>query len=248
VSSSLDMPTLAQKANEAHRKAAETAKAAIEYARECGSYLIEAKELCGHGNWLSWLSDNFEGSHRTANRYMTIARNWREITAKSDTVSDLTMTQALKPEPKTKLRGWLLCNTEEIGRACTLCFDVLSDLTLTLDAKGFSAEEIAKRLGVPDEWVVKVLYPEYQGWMVHQFKAFAYERAAWIICESQGHYPEVKETLLARARQHSLMRDRLMPGRWGFGNGLDAWMDELNKTRWALGIDLDDTVKLASHG
>ena len=55
-------------------------KDAIAAAVKAGKYLIEAKVLLGHGNWLGWLKVNCKGiREKTAQRYMTLA--------KSDTVS-----------------------------------------------------------------------------------------------------------------------------------------------------------------
>jgi hypothetical protein len=39
-----------------------------------GCYLIEAKELCQHGDWEDWLKQYFAYSIRTAQRFMAIAQ------------------------------------------------------------------------------------------------------------------------------------------------------------------------------
>ena len=38
-----------------------------------GVALVYAKELLGHGDWLPWLEENFNGSQPTASRYMKMA-------------------------------------------------------------------------------------------------------------------------------------------------------------------------------
>lgn len=49
-------------------------KDAIAAAVKAGKYLIEAKALLGHGNWLAWLKANCKGiREKTAQRYMTLA-------------------------------------------------------------------------------------------------------------------------------------------------------------------------------
>lgn len=43
-------------------------------ARECGLYLIEAKEQVGHGKWMEWANSNLGFSLEIAHRYMRFAR------------------------------------------------------------------------------------------------------------------------------------------------------------------------------
>jgi hypothetical protein len=52
---------------------------------EAGRRLTEAKELCGHGNWLAWLHHEFEWDERSARRFICVY----ELSLKSDTVADL---------------------------------------------------------------------------------------------------------------------------------------------------------------
>jgi len=42
--------------------------------RQAGKYLIEAKEACGHGNWLSWVKKNVRFEYRQVARYMKLAK------------------------------------------------------------------------------------------------------------------------------------------------------------------------------
>jgi Protein of unknown function (DUF3102) len=39
---------------------------------EIGRHLIEAKDLCGHGNWLAWLDKEFGWTERTALNFMRV--------------------------------------------------------------------------------------------------------------------------------------------------------------------------------
>jgi hypothetical protein len=52
---------------------------------DIGAYLLEARELCEHGNWLDWLFTEFEYAVSTAERYMNAAR----LSAKFPTVRNL---------------------------------------------------------------------------------------------------------------------------------------------------------------
>ena len=52
---------------------------------EIGRRLIEAKKLCGHGNWLSWLKREFGWKEQSTRNFMNVA----EMAAKSPTVGDL---------------------------------------------------------------------------------------------------------------------------------------------------------------
>lgn len=45
-------------------------------ALHCGEALLEIKRLLGHGQWIPWLEKNFDGSVRTAEVYMGIAKHW----------------------------------------------------------------------------------------------------------------------------------------------------------------------------
>ena len=48
------------------------AKRTIADAIEIGHHLIEAKKLCGHGNWLPWLNREFGWSEDTAERFIRV--------------------------------------------------------------------------------------------------------------------------------------------------------------------------------
>jgi len=64
---------LAERANEEHRAAEDSVKQSVFHAIRAGEALLQAKSLCMHGTWMSWLRQNFKGSHRTANLYMQLA-------------------------------------------------------------------------------------------------------------------------------------------------------------------------------
>jgi hypothetical protein len=80
---------------------------ALSAAWRAGGLLIEAKKhvrrRMGRGAWLPWLEQNFEGSARTAQRYMCLARCITE----SGSLVDLSLRQAyfrlgISTEPKSR--------------------------------------------------------------------------------------------------------------------------------------------------
>lgn len=70
-----DLDELAAMANKLHAEVEKHEQDMLQAACDAGQVLIKAKELAGHGNWLSWLEVNFKGSEDTAERYMTLASN-----------------------------------------------------------------------------------------------------------------------------------------------------------------------------
>ena len=88
--------------NREHRAAQEHATAAIQHARRAGELLLEAKAALQHGDWSAWIDQHFDGSERTAQRYMRLSRHWHELEAKAPRVADLTLNaaEALLAEPK----------------------------------------------------------------------------------------------------------------------------------------------------
>jgi hypothetical protein len=66
---------LARSANLSHRWAAASAGAVIAHIVAAGHALVQARDLCEEGGWLHWLRKNFDGSIRTAQRSMRVARH-----------------------------------------------------------------------------------------------------------------------------------------------------------------------------
>ncbi|HQU43307.1 MAG: hypothetical protein B7Z73_01140 [Planctomycetia bacterium 21-64-5] len=88
---------LAMRANLAHDLAK---KAAVQFCRhsvEAGMALMEAQDLCPEGAWLAWLADHFDGSARTAQRYMQQAS---EVILLGDSSAELTLNH---PEELSRL-------------------------------------------------------------------------------------------------------------------------------------------------
>jgi hypothetical protein len=90
------LATLAEQINDHHRQAEAALRSGLEHALAAGRLLIEAKELCVHGTWGQWLAEHFEGSARTAQCYMRVAKRWPELEAKAQRVADLSFREAAR--------------------------------------------------------------------------------------------------------------------------------------------------------
>lgn len=91
------LPALAEQINTEHRQCEEAIRTAVQHAIYAGELLAEAKALCEHGGWLAWLSGNFEGSERTAQAYMRLAREWPKLTdGNPQRVADLSYREAVR--------------------------------------------------------------------------------------------------------------------------------------------------------
>lgn len=89
-----DTTGLASQINEEHKQAEESAQKALSHALKCGELLCWAKERVPHGQWSQWLASNFEGSGRSAQRYMRLYQNRESIEAKTPRVADLSLKAA----------------------------------------------------------------------------------------------------------------------------------------------------------
>jgi hypothetical protein len=90
------LENLAAQINEEHRACAGIFRKALEHAIRAGELLTEAKEQCPHGEWLPWLTHNFEGAPRTAQDYMRLYKHRDELRAKTRDSAYLSMNRALK--------------------------------------------------------------------------------------------------------------------------------------------------------
>ena len=74
-----ELGTLADKINAEHRACQAAANTALEHAMNAGDLLLEVRAECPHGTWQDWVDDNFEGSLRTSQIYMYLARRREEV-------------------------------------------------------------------------------------------------------------------------------------------------------------------------
>jgi hypothetical protein len=70
-----DIEELTQRANHLASECQEAIQQVVWYAVECGEVLQAVKAELGHGKWLQWLSEDWQHSERTAERYMQLAAN-----------------------------------------------------------------------------------------------------------------------------------------------------------------------------
>ena len=91
------LPALAEQINAEHRQAVAALNDGLEHAHRGGELLRRAKAKCPHGGFSEWLRKNFEGSERTAQMYMQIAKRWPQIEeAKAQRIALLTYSGAIK--------------------------------------------------------------------------------------------------------------------------------------------------------
>lgn len=102
----VDLVTLAGRANQAHRDCELSYGSALAFAFDAGTALLQAKANVGHGEWLPWLAENIEFDERVAQRYMRLAEHREVLKAKG--ASDLGIEAALKqistPRPERQER------------------------------------------------------------------------------------------------------------------------------------------------
>ena len=93
-----DLPTLAARVRAAHADCEASLQKGLDYALECGRYLIEAKSQVPYGEWITWVRDQCEMSEQLAQRYMRVAKHWPRLTEEADTsrVTHLSFRQALE--------------------------------------------------------------------------------------------------------------------------------------------------------
>jgi len=78
-----------------HERAFGAVREALSHAKRAGELLLQAKAAVGHGAWLPWLAANVPFGQRAARGYMRLAGHWNELQAKTATVADLTLRDAL---------------------------------------------------------------------------------------------------------------------------------------------------------
>src|SRR5262245_49802036 len=73
------LPGLAARINEAHDRCRAAMTDGVRHAVEAGKLLAEARENVRHGEWMPWLRANVTFSVRSAQAYMRLAENCREL-------------------------------------------------------------------------------------------------------------------------------------------------------------------------
>ncbi|MBT6494847.1 MAG: DUF3102 domain-containing protein [Planctomycetaceae bacterium] len=97
------LSTLAKQINEQceaarvqFESARESVTSATFAALQAGALLIDAKSLVPHGEWLPWLKKNVSVSHRQAQKWMRVSKEWPAIESNTNRNSHLTIDQGLE--------------------------------------------------------------------------------------------------------------------------------------------------------
>jgi len=96
---------LATRIKSLHAAVIESGKNTVRKAIDAGVALIEAKKQVDHGQWLKWLKQNCELSDRTAEVYMTCARNRQKLEAIIAAAANMTLAAALREIKPTSDRA-----------------------------------------------------------------------------------------------------------------------------------------------
>jgi hypothetical protein len=92
-----EIDALTARINAKYREVEYLARSTVEAGIELGGMLAEKKEALGHGAWLPWLRENFEGSERHAQRFMKLyAERDKLLSGDPTRVSDLSLREAFK--------------------------------------------------------------------------------------------------------------------------------------------------------
>jgi hypothetical protein len=78
-----------------HNAVTASAKRCMEHAITAGELLLKAKDQLSHGEWLPWLEKHTGVTPRSARNYMKLAKHRDELESKYETVSHLTVREAL---------------------------------------------------------------------------------------------------------------------------------------------------------
>ena len=95
-SAALSLARRTARINELHGAVQQHKAQMLEAARACGELLLEQKRYIPHGEWMHWLTANFEGSGRTARAYMRIARYWDVLSPKWQSTANMSIAEALE--------------------------------------------------------------------------------------------------------------------------------------------------------
>jgi hypothetical protein len=104
---------------------------------EVGRVLQQAREQCRHGEWGDYLRQHYPGSEREAQRYMRLAREYRDA---ADIPPDMSLRQALALLTRSRGPCREQREYERIGR------DTLETLLPQIDAVCEAAETIIRAL------------------------------------------------------------------------------------------------------
>jgi hypothetical protein len=153
-----DLPALAQDIFKNHTLAQQSAESAIQYAIKAGAGLVEAKALCKHGEWLTWLKEN-NFPERTAQNYMKLSLNTK-------TVSDLGIREALdllsEPREIKNLKPIDDYYTDKLRKPMQLWPDIFYGHVALLSALKKTPDKIAELTGYSVDMVKRAISPSIE--------------------------------------------------------------------------------------
>lgn len=99
---SSEINAAAQRAHEVAARIRRDAQEALRHAVECGELLLRQRAAMPYGTWETWLSEKCHHlSHRTARRYMRLARNHNEsISCEARSLRHAYLLTGVIPRPK----------------------------------------------------------------------------------------------------------------------------------------------------
>ena len=95
VNAAMAVDKFANEINAAHDACLRSLGDALDHAMHAGDLLEQAKRLCPHGAWQSWLAANFSGSSRSARAYMQLAKNRGAVDQERQRSATLSISAAL---------------------------------------------------------------------------------------------------------------------------------------------------------
>ena len=110
---------------------------------EIGKFLIEAKKLLKHGEWLTWLSESVRFSESSANRFMRVAREFDEETVRRIGISKAL---ALLRVPTEKRSDFITADYTINGEKRT--FESLSKREFEKVLEGFEVKKNKRRINM----------------------------------------------------------------------------------------------------
>ena len=122
------LDALAARVRTEHTAAGTALKDSLAHAMAAGDALVEAKEKLAHGQWLPWLQDNCSISERTAQLYMRVSKNRKDVEEEQNrnATADLSLNEAaallVLSSDVRKLFAFVRqsehCDPEELVKVC----------------------------------------------------------------------------------------------------------------------------------
>lgn len=168
-----EIRNLYAQATQAEEVAIASGRSALQLYRALGEKLATRKPQLGHGNWLPYLEK--QGiQERRAQRAMRLAKEWDRLESKSDSVTDLTLTDAIalladpKPiEQRYELTGDLATPTwDELQRL----YAQIGDIVPRRVGPGFAV--VNEKVGAPFPIVLQSRDIAWKAWQ-SKYRAYA---------------------------------------------------------------------------